>query len=237
MGPGKYENIGKSQPVLIMINPSISARTRIIMPCRRRRGGADLTDLGCCRLAAVTLCPKQQSQDRCDRSSGSSPTLLGRATGARDGIVLGYCCGPVSSGCGGMFEGRLCGVGCREPLPDMHIARIHHSTCNLGNDLLVTHSPTTRPRARALRPAPCCPVRDAAPFLLRRAQRRNWSHSTHACVRACVTSWPRCCCAHAGSGRPAGALGRRGVRRRGDALDRAVRLHRWVCQIPLTCWD
>jgi hypothetical protein len=29
MGLGKYENVGKSQPVLIMINPIIITRTRI----------------------------------------------------------------------------------------------------------------------------------------------------------------------------------------------------------------
>jgi hypothetical protein len=28
MGPGKYENVGKSQSVLIMINPIIFTRTR-----------------------------------------------------------------------------------------------------------------------------------------------------------------------------------------------------------------
>jgi hypothetical protein len=30
MGPGKYENVGKSQPVLIMINPIILTRTRML---------------------------------------------------------------------------------------------------------------------------------------------------------------------------------------------------------------
>jgi hypothetical protein len=29
MGPGKYENVGKSQPDLIVINPILSPRTRI----------------------------------------------------------------------------------------------------------------------------------------------------------------------------------------------------------------
>jgi hypothetical protein len=29
MGPGNYENVGKSQPDLIRINPIISPRTRI----------------------------------------------------------------------------------------------------------------------------------------------------------------------------------------------------------------
>jgi hypothetical protein len=36
MGSGKYENVGKAQPVLIMINPMISPRTRYI----RAREGA-----------------------------------------------------------------------------------------------------------------------------------------------------------------------------------------------------
>jgi hypothetical protein len=27
-GPGKYESVGKSQPVIMMINPTISTRTR-----------------------------------------------------------------------------------------------------------------------------------------------------------------------------------------------------------------
>jgi hypothetical protein len=36
MGPGKYENVGKSQSVLIMINPIIFTRTRrtAIAPCK-----------------------------------------------------------------------------------------------------------------------------------------------------------------------------------------------------------
>jgi hypothetical protein len=36
MGPGNYENVGKSQPVLIVINPMISPRTRML---RWGRGG------------------------------------------------------------------------------------------------------------------------------------------------------------------------------------------------------
>jgi hypothetical protein len=32
MGPGKYDHIGTSQSVLIMINPSIFTRTRIVAP-------------------------------------------------------------------------------------------------------------------------------------------------------------------------------------------------------------
>jgi hypothetical protein len=36
MGSGKYENVGTAQPVLIMINPMISPRTRYI----RAREGA-----------------------------------------------------------------------------------------------------------------------------------------------------------------------------------------------------
>jgi hypothetical protein len=30
MGPGKYESVGKSQPVLVMINPMISPRIRTV---------------------------------------------------------------------------------------------------------------------------------------------------------------------------------------------------------------
>jgi hypothetical protein len=37
MGPGKYENVGKSQSVLVMINPMISPRTPTSATERLRR--------------------------------------------------------------------------------------------------------------------------------------------------------------------------------------------------------
>jgi hypothetical protein len=57
MGPGKFRSVGKSQPVLIMINPIISTRTRMLSYDAEQAGG---------------VCPHLNSRDVTD----ASPTVL-----------------------------------------------------------------------------------------------------------------------------------------------------------------
>jgi hypothetical protein len=51
MGPGKYENVGKSQPVLLMIDPTIFTRTRRLRPARR-----------CCDMQEIVFCSSDQNE-------------------------------------------------------------------------------------------------------------------------------------------------------------------------------
>jgi hypothetical protein len=62
MGPGKYENVDKSQSVLIMIDPIISPRTRsllFVLIKRMRQASAGL------RLASHTIQSAPALLQRC----------------------------------------------------------------------------------------------------------------------------------------------------------------------------
>jgi hypothetical protein len=71
MGPGKYEIVGKSQPVLIMIDPMISTRTRMPSPhcdrARRLPGGGMAVAAA---VATRTLVYHASSTHACDLLSG-----------------------------------------------------------------------------------------------------------------------------------------------------------------------
>jgi hypothetical protein len=74
MGPGKYEIVGKSQPVLIITNPIISTRTRSAGGYRSCL--ATTTESSACR-ASVT---RSRPTSHCGAPGKRSPAFYIRAT-------------------------------------------------------------------------------------------------------------------------------------------------------------